>query len=290
MVGGHGSGASGEARAPTNSIEGLGGPTVSPDGRCVAHSSNPGSSNPGGDADLLVLDLDTGEADPLLSPACRSTHRGRVERPRLPSSFMDAVTEVHTLAGPAHAEPPKVKGSRFVGDAAPVADEDEALAFVEAISRREPDASHHCWAFRLAGGRERSSDDGEPGGTAGPPILRRLQGADLVDVVVVVTRWFGGTKLGTGGLVKAYGECTAAVLEAGQILARPVLARFELTHPYELTGPVEGVLASHDARTVDAEYTDSVTLHVTVPSQTAGRFADELTEATAGQVVPTSQP
>lgn len=203
---------------------------------------------------------------------------------------MDAVTEVRTLAGPAHAEPPKVRGSRFVGDAVAAGDEPEALEFVERIRQRHPDASHHCWAYRLSGGRERSSDDGEPGGTAGPPILRRLQGADLVDAVVVVTRWFGGTKLGTGGLVKAYGECAAAVLDAATILTRPVLARFELTHPYALTGPVEAVLAAHDARTADATYTDTVTLHVALPSEAADRFVTELTEATAGQVEARPQP
>ena len=125
---------------------------------------------------------------------------------------MEPPDHVRTLVRPHRVEIEKVKGSRFLADAVPVADEARALAVVEGVRAEHPDASHHCWAYRLEGGRERADDDGEPRDSAGAPILRHLQGADLADVVVVVTRWFGGTKLGRGGLVRAYGAAAAAVL------------------------------------------------------------------------------
>ncbi len=199
---------------------------------------------------------------------------------------MDTSDEVHTVARPGRVEIDRIRGSRFVADLAPVADQDTALAFVEQVRRRAPDASHHCWAFRLADGRERSDDDGEPGGTAGVPILRHLQGAELVDVVGVVTRWFGGTKLGRGGLVRAYGAATAAAIDAAPVVVRRVMAWLDLVHDYELSGPVESVLAGHGADVVDADYGAQVVLRVAVPRDAAGSFTTALSEATAGRVVP----
>ena len=195
------------------------------------------------------------------------------------------MTEIRTLARAHTVEIDRVRGSRFIADVAPAADEAAALAFVDALRGREPDATHHCWAFRLENGRERSSDDGEPAGTAGAPILRRLQGADLADVVLVVTRYFGGTKLGTGGLVRAYGAAAAAVLDDAPIVARPVFTTFTLTHPYDRSGAVEAVLTAHGAELLDADYGADVTLRVAVPRDDADAFAHALSEATAGTVV-----
>jgi len=109
----------------------------------------------------------------------------------------------------------RFKNSRFIGTAAPVAAVDEAKAHIHAMRQRFPDASHHCYAFAVGYGATvlcGMSDDGEPSGTAGRPMLAVVQGADLGDVVVVATRYFGGTKLGTGGLVKAYTETAQAAL------------------------------------------------------------------------------
>ena len=192
--------------------------------------------------------------------------------------------EITGLARPLTLEIDRIKGSRFIGDAAPVGDDDAALAFVASIRDREPSATHHCWAFRLAEGRERSSDDGEPGGTAGAPILRRIGGAGLSDVVVVVTRYYGGTKLGTGGLVRAYGRCAGAVLDAAERVVRPRVAVFVIDHPYDLSGPVEGVLAGHDATVTDADYGAAVRLRVSLPLARVAGFPEALLEATAGRV------
>lgn len=191
---------------------------------------------------------------------------------------------MRVVTAPITAERDRIKGSRFVADLAPAVTEDQALAVVASVRQRHPDASHHCWAFRLAGGRARSDDDGEPGGTAGPPILRHLDGAELADVVCVVTRWFGGTKLGTGGLVRAYGDAAAAAIEDATIAVGPVLARYRVVHPFDLTGPIAAVLAAHDVTTVTADYGMEVELTVTVPVAVAEAFTTALADATSGQV------
>ncbi len=193
--------------------------------------------------------------------------------------------EVLTLQRPTRLEIDKISGSRFIGDAAAVSDEADALTFVDGIRLREPNATHHCWAFRLADGRERSSDAGEPGGTAGPPILRRIIGSGLHDVVVVVTRYYGGTNLGRGGLVRAYGEAAAAVLNDAPKLAMPVLTYWLVTHPYDLSAPVAQVLAKHGAAIVSADYGENVILTLAVRAGLSTGFVDALTDATAGAVV-----
>lgn len=200
---------------------------------------------------------------------------------------MEPPDHVRTLVRPHRVEIEKVKGSRFLADAAPASDEAGALAVVDRVRAELPDATHHCWAYRLEGGRERADDDGEPRDSAGAPILRHLQGADLADVVVVVTRWFGGTKLGRGGLVRAYGAAAAAVLDAAPIEARPVVTAFALRHPYDLSGAVDAVLAAHGVTVVASDYGHDVVLRVTVPRSAAAAFVDDLAEATAGRVVAT---
>lgn len=192
--------------------------------------------------------------------------------------------QVLTILEPVRAEIDKIKGSRFICDLAPAGDERSALDFVERIRLREPDATHHCWAIRLESGVSRSSDDGEPGGTAGPPILRRLVSADLFDVVAVVTRYYGGTNLGTGGLIRAYGAATAAAIEASARARRTHRLSYHVTHPYELSAQVNHVLAGHDVEIVDARYTDAVTLVVGVPAASAAAFEEAIIEATAGAV------
>lgn len=193
---------------------------------------------------------------------------------------------ITTVTGAATVELDPIKGSRFIGDAAPAADERAALGFVATVREREPGATHHCWAYRLADGRARSSDDGEPGGTAGPPILQRIEGQGLHDVVVVVTRHYGGTKLGTGGLIRAYGAAAAAVLEALPTRTRPVLATFRVRHAYGVSSPVDGAIAGADGRTLAADYGVDVVRRVAVPVDRAAAFVAAVTDATSGTVEP----
>lgn len=191
---------------------------------------------------------------------------------------------MRTVSGASTAEIEKIKGSRFIADIAPAGDESAATAYIEAVRSREPSATHHCFAYRLGSGLERSSDDGEPRDTAGPPILRRLVGAALYDVVVVVTRYYGGTNLGRGGLVRAYGAAAAAVIDAAEVIVRPVTEVVSFEHSYEISGPVDSVVAEFGADVVSADYGESVTLGVAVPAERVEEFIDAMAEATAGIV------
>lgn len=150
---------------------------------------------------------------------------------------------LHTLAAPAtHAI--EVKHSRFLAQAAPAATPEAALAWLSVSSDR--DATHNCWAYRI-GGQYRSSDDGEPAGTAGRPILAAIDGQGLDQVVVVVTRWYGGINLGAGGLVRAYGGAAAECLRLAE--RRPLIAMGEvrLSCPFADIAEVHAALAVFDA-------------------------------------------
>jgi uncharacterized YigZ family protein len=135
------------------------------------------------------------------------------------------------------------KGSRFLAVLEPVRDEAAAKALLAALGARHADATHVCWAWRLGWPpRERASDAGEPGGTAGPPILRALQGAGVADALLAVVRWFGGTKLGKGGLVRAYGAAARAAVGAAALVPRLLRVEVELELPYPHLGAVQRLL------------------------------------------------
>ena len=195
-----------------------------------------------------------------------------------------------TLRSATEAEPPKSKGSRFIGYAAPAASEEEALAAVEAMRKREHAARHWCWAYRLgeAGETWRANDDGEPNGTGGRPILQEIEGRDLTNTVVVVTRYYGGTKLGAGGLARAYGEAAALALEtaAAERLIRRVTIRVPVTLHFAFD---DTSAAMRTAQAFDAEIADQVysasggALVLAVRRSEAGPLAAQFIEATAGR-------
>jgi putative IMPACT (imprinted ancient) family translation regulator len=176
-----------------------------------------------------------------------------------------------------------VKGSRFVGLAAPVQDEVGALAVVEDARGRWPDASHHCWAYALHDGRHRTYDDGEPGGSAGRPIHAQIEGHAVTDVVVVVARWFGGTKLGVGGLIRAYGGCGGRTLDRGAFVEVIQTVRVRIKHAYEDTGAVQAVLASRGVQVVDTVWDARITMDVVVALPEAGALLDALRDRTSGR-------
>ncbi|QLD88976.1 YigZ family protein [Natronomonas salina] len=178
-----------------------------------------------------------------------------------------------------------VQGSEFIGHAAPVESVDAAEAFVESVEAEYPDATHNVPAYRVRADpfREYSSDDGEPSGSAGKPMLSVLQGRDLENVAVVVTRYYGGTNLGVGGLVRAYSQATKdAVDAAGTVEERPH-ERFAATVDYDDSGTVRGVLES-EAVEFDADYGERVTFEVRVPVADADAVRDRLRSATSGRV------
>jgi uncharacterized YigZ family protein len=157
-----------------------------------------------------------------------------------------------TVAAPAQAEI-EVKRSRFVCDLARVATEDEARVVIERVRAGSRDARHHCTAFVLGpdGATQRSNDDGEPSGTAGAPMLEVLRGRGLSDVVAVVTRWFGGTLLGTGGLIRAYGDAVGAAVDAADLVRRERRAVLGLTVSHAAAPRLENALRSHTSVAVN---------------------------------------
>lgn len=176
----------------------------------------------------------------------------------------------------------EVKRSRFLCTIERVDDEAAVRAVVERLRRAHWDARHHCSAFRLHPGVERSSDDGEPAGTAGAPMLEVLRGHGLSDVVAVVTRWFGGTLLGAGGLVRAYGDAVRAALEPAGVLRRSLVREHLLDLGHADAGRVEGDLRSRGIVVLDRGYGEHVTLRLGVPPGEEERLAAIVAELTAG--------
>lgn len=178
----------------------------------------------------------------------------------------------------------EVKRSRFRCVVRRVASEAEARAVVEGARREHWDARHHCSAFVLGAGREieRSSDDGEPSGTAGAPMLEVLRGAAVSDVVVVVTRWFGGTLLGAGGLVRAYSDAVRAGLDAAGTRERALLHELTLDVDHADAGRVESDLRGRGVVVLDASYGVGVTLLLGVVPDDEPRLHAAVAELTAG--------
>ena len=194
--------------------------------------------------------------------------------------------EFVTLAGEFRHEGERVKGSRFLTLVAPVSSAEEAQAFVARARDEFRDASHHCWAFRTgeAGEVFRASDDGEPGGSAGRPILRKLEASGLTDAVVVVVRWFGGTKLGVGGLVRAYGGAAGRTLDLAPKRTVVVTCRVEVEHDYDLSSAVQGLLDAHALIPTSSDYGAVVRLVLDVPRRDLADIGRELADRTAGRV------
>ena len=195
----------------------------------------------------------------------------------------------HTIAGPGetHFE---VRGSEFIGHATPVETREEAETFLETIATDYDDATHNVPAYRVrveSGGsghllREYQSDDGEPSGSSGKPALNVLQQRDLENVAVVVTRYYGGTNLGVGGLARAYSRAVKeAVADAGVVERRP-REQFTVTVEYDDSGTVRSILES-GVGDFEADYETSVTFRVTAPVDEAAAIRDRIRSATSGR-------
>ena len=179
------------------------------------------------------------------------------------------------------------KKSRFIGHLAPVSSEEEALAFLEKIRAENRTASHNVFAYRLREQNlERASDDGEPQGTAGVPVLKVLQGKELVDCCCVVTRYFGGTLLGTGGLARAYTQAAVLACEASGILTRAERLDLELETDYPGYGRLEHYAAEKGIRVLGAEFGASVTFRLRILPVDLLPFEHDIAELTNGAVKP----
>lgn len=186
-----------------------------------------------------------------------------------------------TLAGPASASQ-EIRHSRFLAQAVPVASAADALEAIERLG--DPAATHNCWAYRV-GTEYRSNDDGEPAGTAGRPILAAIDGQGVDGVAVVVTRWYGGVKLGAGGLARAYAGCAAECLRLAAKVALVEQVEGRLHFGFEDTGAVHAALAAHQAERLDERYVATgVELHLRLPIDRAAALKAQLRDATRDRV------
>ena len=192
------------------------------------------------------------------------------------------MTEYFIPTAPAEAELVE-KRSRFIGQVKPVDTEEEARAFVEQVKKKHYDARHNCWCYRLRdGGVERYSDDGEPQGTAGQPMLNVFQREEVTNVVCVVTRYFGGVLLGAGGLVRAYTQSAKDALDAAGISVVRRWVEAAVPCPYSFFDRVRLEVEAHGGVLGETEYAADVTVHALLPEGQVEAFSARMTELTAG--------
>ena len=177
------------------------------------------------------------------------------------------------------------KKSRFIARVFPVEREEEADRHLADVKKQYWDARHHCWAYIIGGEQvqERFSDDGEPAGTAGKPILEVLRGHGLHNVLIVVIRYFGGTLLGTGGLVRAYTQSAQAGLAASTMIMKIEGYKVKIKTDYSTLGKLQYLLAQRTLPVIASDYTDSVTLTTLIPAGEEDNLLSALTESTNGQ-------
>lgn len=179
------------------------------------------------------------------------------------------------------------KKSRFIGTVAPVGTAEEAEEFLRTVRARHRDARHHCFAFRLRdGGLRRFSDDGEPRGTAGRPILETLILESLENVMAVVTRYFGGVLLGTGGLFRAYQEGCRRAVAAAEIVTMRKATELRLSAEYACYEKLRRLLTDHEVLVLATDFGKEVSQRLMMPSSRVERFLGEVRETSAGAAVP----
>ena len=177
------------------------------------------------------------------------------------------------------------KKSRFIATVRPVETEEEALAFLEEMKKKYWDARHNCYVYSIGMNREftRCSDDGEPSGTAGRPMLDVILGEDIYNVAVVVTRYFGGVLLGTGGLVRAYSKAVQEGLVASKVILKQKGILLKITTDYTGIGKIQYIAGERSISVLDSEYTDKVVMKLLVPVQDVGSVEKAITEGTNGR-------
>lgn len=177
------------------------------------------------------------------------------------------------------------KKSRFIATVRPVESEEEALAFLEEMKKKYWDARHNCYVYSVGMNREftRCSDDGEPSGTAGRPMLDVILGEDIYNVAVVVTRYFGGVLLGTGGLVRAYSKAVQQGLAASKVILKQKGIALKITTDYTGIGKIQYIAGERNIPVLDSEYTDKVVMKLLVPVQDVESVQKAITEGTNGR-------
>lgn len=183
------------------------------------------------------------------------------------------------------------KKSRFIGQIKSAATEEEAYAFIEQVKKKHYNARHNCFAFSI--GTEmpvlRFSDDGEPQGTAGKPILEVIKSSGICNICIVVTRYFGGTLLGTGGLIRAYTEAAKEGLKNSSTAVKQRIVPVQIATNYTDMGKIQYLLANKGLAAADTEFTDAVVIKVMLPVGMADGIINEITEATSARAVITKE-
>lgn len=174
------------------------------------------------------------------------------------------------------------KKSRFIANVKPVNNEEEAIAFINEMKKKYWDARHNCTAY-VFNGNAKFSDDGEPSGTAGKPILDVIMGRNLTNVVIVVTRYFGGVLLGTGGLVRAYQKAAIEALDHSVVAEKCLGIRFTIMTDYNGLGKIQYIAGNENVNIVNITYAERVSITVVCEKDICGSFVNKVTEATAGR-------
>ena len=192
----------------------------------------------------------------------------------------DANDTYLTIAAPAEAAL-RERSSKFLAFAWPVTDEEQIREHLDALRKKYYDATHHCYAWRLGhdGARFRANDDGEPSGTAGRPILGQMLSTGLTDCLIVVVRYFGGTKLGVPGLIAAYKDSAAEAIAAAQIVERTVDVRFRVTFPYEAMNDVMRIVKEEQPAVVEQQFDNVCTMTLSIRSSRADMLEGRLRKA-----------
>lgn len=186
-----------------------------------------------------------------------------------------------TLSSPCEYQE-TIRKSRFLAKVAPVSSADEALAFIQAVS--DPSATHNCWAWKI-GSQYRFSDDGEPGGTAGRPMLTAIESQDCDQVAVVVIRWYGGIQLGTGGLARAYGGSAAKCLQAGDRIELVARVRCHLHCPFAELALLKARLNEYDALIEHEVFNaEGAELQLALPAEQQSRLQLMLSDISRGRI------
>ena len=179
----------------------------------------------------------------------------------------------------------EIQKSKFITHLRHIETEEEARTFIQAMKKKYFDARHNCSAYVLGenADKQKSNDDGEPGGTAGNPILEAIKKNKLTNIVVVVTRYFGGIKLGAGGLIRAYSHAAVLGLEAATVLAMTPFQQLDVTVSYDMLAAVEHWMRQNEIRSREADYAENVTLHLLIPPESTENVRTELTDLTSGK-------
>ncbi len=191
-----------------------------------------------------------------------------------------------TIEAPAEYEI-KIKGSRFIGLGFPVETVTEAQAALESIRKKEYSATHHCFAYSVGVLDEafKYSDDGEPSGTAGQPIYRVITGNKLRNILAVVIRYYGGTKLGTGGLMRAYSQSTADMLKHANIVERLICDTVKFTLPFSLYDRLMRIITAEKYTILQQDFAEDVRLQLEIRKSRTDEFIETMTELTGGKIV-----